>query len=129
MAKETKEERITGETRRREIAERANIAYRVTIPARLMLAQAMAQEVGLRTDITLTAIGPSVRFYDPYDEVFDETVCYTTEEWELEYLEKREKKDEKVAKTRRNGIAYDVWDNKLSDEERLALKENIHLLR
>lgn len=131
MARETKEERVAREAREESERLAATAVYRASIPARLMMAQVLAQEVGISTTIRLTATGPSVRFYDSHDEVFDETVCYTTEEWELEYLERRlrEKKEEQDARVRRRGIAEDVWANKLTAEEKAALKENIHFLR
>jgi len=131
MPRETKEERVARVAR--EEAERlaATAAYRETIPTRLMVAVATAQEVGVNTKINLISSGPSVRFYDDSGEGYlDETISYNTEEWELEHLERilSTRKDEKDARTRRRGIAQDVWQNKLTVEEKAALKENIHSL-
>jgi hypothetical protein len=117
----------------RENAEREALteAYRASIPARMMVASALAQEVGISTNISLTPIGPSVRFYDDSREgYFDATICYTTEEWELEHLEEhlREKKAEKDARAARLNLAKKTFDS-LSEDQRVALKENIHYLR
>jgi len=129
MPRETKEERVAREAREESERLAATAVYRASIPGRLMVAQALAQEVGITTDIRLTATGPSVRFYES-DGILDETVCYTTEEWELEHLERilREKKDEKDARIARRELAQKTFDS-LSTEQKTALKENIHYLR
>lgn len=131
MAKETKEQRINREALEANERLFATANYRASIPGRLMVAQALAQEVGITTDIRLTETGPSVRFYDIHNELLNETMCYTSEEWELEYLERRlrEIKAEKDGKAARRTIAEDVWNRILTDSERVAIKENIHYLK
>lgn len=128
MARETKEDKQARVQREEAEAAVALAAYRATIPNRLMIAQAMAQEVGITTTITLSSTGPVVNFKD--NEHLDETISYTTDEWELEYLERtlREKKEAQDGRIRRRGIAQDVWSHKLTLEEKTALKENIHSL-
>lgn len=129
MARETKEERIAREAREERQRAEERAAYLATVPNRLLVAHALAREVGVSVDLQLTAVGVNVRFYEE-DGILDDTLNHTSEEWELESLERRlsEKKAEKEAIIRRRSIAEDVWANRLTVEEKVALKENIYLL-
>lgn len=133
MARETKEERLA-----RQAAEEAAAAARVAefrkqMPERLMKIEKLAKQLGVQTEVTLTATGPVVRLQRDYDNGngFDDEVSYTTEEWEVEHVERklRDLEEEQNERIRKRGIAEDVWANKLNPEERAALKENIYLLR
>ncbi len=131
MAKETKEERALreeDEARRADIARRA---YLATVPKRLMDAQALALKVGVDVTVALTETGPSVRFFHDDNPYISDTVTYQVEEWELECLEKNLQtiKDEQDAAQSRLKLAQDVWANKLSHEEKSAIKEFIFHLR
>jgi len=130
MAKETKEERAARRLEEERLQAEATAKYRLTVPARLHAAQALAISLGLQTEVTLTETGPSIRIHDPYNESWDETATYDMEEWNLEYLERklRERYEEQEAKVRRKTIAQDVWENKLTREEKVAMKEFIHYL-
>lgn len=129
MARESKEERLAREAREQAAVEATLEAYLLTVPKRLMDAQALAQNLGVNTNVSLTATGPSVHFFDEAS-VIDVTLTYQTEEWELESLERklREIREEKDARIARLALARDVWKNKLSETERAALKENINWL-
>ena len=129
MARESKEERLAREAREQAAAEAALEAYLLTVPKRLMDAQALAQDLGVNVNVKLTATGPSIYFYDDA-AVIDDTLTYQTEEWELEYLERklRDMKEEKVARAARISLAQDAFA-RLSDAERAAIKENIYMLR
>jgi hypothetical protein len=130
MTREAKEERDTRKAREETERLAAIDVYRANLYIRLMAAQSLAKEIGITTEIQLTPSGPSVRFYEE-NGILDDTVCFTTEEWELECLERRlrEKKEEKDARAVRRALAEDVWAQKLNETERIALKENIHYLR
>jgi len=129
--RESKVERMARRAREEQTFAENAAKYKLTIPARLLAAQALAKTLILHTDITLVESGPSVRFYDPYDiSKFDETVTYETEEWELVCLERQlqERREERDARERRRGIAEDAWNTKLTREEKIAIKEFIHHL-
>lgn len=130
MARESKEERQAREALEQAAAEKALEAYLLTVPKRLMDAQALAQSLGVGVNVSLIETGPRVHFYDE-SNVIDDTLTYQTEEWELEYLERklRDMKIDQDARVYRRGIAEDAWKNKLTETERAALKENIHWLR
>ena len=130
MARESKEQRDARLAQEQAAAEAALEAYLLTVPKRLMDAQALAQNLGISVTVSLTETGPSVHFRDEAS-VIDDTLTYQTEEWELEYLERklRDIKEEKEAIARRRAIAQDTWENRLNPVEREALKEHIHSLR
>jgi hypothetical protein len=129
MARETKDEKILREAREQAVAEAALEAYLLTVPKRLMDAQALAQSIGVAVNVSLTATGPSVHFYDDA-AVIDDTLTYQTESWELEYLERklRDMKIDQEARIYRRGVAQDVFAT-LSREQKDAIIENIHYLR
>lgn len=133
MARETKEERHARQAAAL-AAEAARVAeFRKQMPERLMKIEKLAKQLGVQTEVTLTATGPVVHLQRDYDNGngFDDEVSYITEEWEVEHVERklRELEEEQNERIRKRGIAEDVWANKLSAEERAALKENIYLLR
>ena len=129
MAKETKEQRAEREAREKEVAEEAYKEYLKTVPNRLMEAQTLAHSLGVSTHITLDRTGPLVNFFDD-NENLDETCGYQTTEWELEYLERRLKeiKEKQNARKSRYNLAETVW-NRLSKEEKTAIKEFSHLFK
>ena len=106
MARETKEEKAIREAREQAKSEAALEAYLQTVPKRIMDAQALAQSLGITTSVSLATNGPIVNFYDPNNQV-DDYLTYHTDEWELEYLERklRDIKEERDAYIRRRGIA------------------------
>ena len=130
MARETKEQRAARFAREEQILAESEAKYKATIPARLLAAQALARSLGIQTEVTLTLTGPSVRFYDPDNAAWNETITYETEEWELISLENslQEVKEQEDARILRRGIAEDVWNNKLTQPEKEALREFIHYL-
>jgi hypothetical protein len=128
MPRETKEER---ELRRAAEAHAALIAkeeFKKTMPARLMVMQALAREICVSTRVDLTATGPSVTFsrYDHPNNCFEfeETITYDSEEWEVEHMERklRELREERDARNARLAVAQEVFA-RLTPEERLAVKE------
>ncbi len=132
MAKETKEERAEGERRRREIAERAQAAFRLTLPKRMMDAQALATTLGLSVNISLTPIGPSMSIFsdDRNDDFFEGEINYESEEWQVDHLDEslQRRKEKKEAAEARLALAKTVFA-KLTQEEKDALKEFIHYCR
>jgi len=133
MARETKEDRAAREQREQEAAEAALAVYRASIPARLMHATALASGLGVSADVSLTATGPSVHFYTPWEENkigIDERITYETEEWELEAVERMlaQLKEEQDARAARRVVAQSVFDS-LSTEQKAAIKEHIYMLR
>lgn len=128
MARETKIEKDARLAREQQAAEEALAAYTRTVPKRLADAQALAQSVGVSTQVTLTESGPSVYFYDSNTN-FDDHATYQIDEWELEYIERklRDLKEEQDAKLRRKLVADAAWA-RLSTEERTAIKEHIYTL-
>jgi hypothetical protein len=129
MARETKEERILREAHERARAEDALEKYLASVPKRLNDAHIMARNLGISVNVKLTEDGPSVHFRDE-KEIFNDTLTYQTEEWELESLERklRELNDENVARAARVSMAQEVFAT-LSKEQKAAIKENIYMLR
>lgn len=126
MVRETKEQREFRRIEEEKQAQAALEAYLASVPKRLMDATALAQAVGVSTNIKLGESGPFVHFRDESSR-FDETIHYGTEEWELEYLEEklRTLMAEQVARKERRLRADDVWKNKLTDDDRAVIKEFI----
>lgn len=111
----------------------ADAVYKAGLPKRLMDAQALASSCGVATHVELTANGPSVRFeYEDHSRksYIDEKLTYQSEEWEVECLEGhlRALKAERDAAAARLVLAQSVF-NRLTDEEKVAIKENIAWLR
>ena len=110
-----------------------NAKYKETVPKRLMDAQALANQLGVATSVELTATGPSVEFRceNHTSQIYiDDVFTYSTEEWELETLE-RKLKDLKKAQDEyrdRRIVADMVWD-KLTPDQKRALKEYIAYLK
>jgi hypothetical protein len=129
MAKETKEEREARRFLEEQQRFAATVAYRATIPARLMNAQALATSLGLYTQVSLTSTGPSVRFTKPDNDSWERTGSYEMEEWELEDIEMNliEIRSEQEARAQRRIIAQEVWGG-LSTLQKTSLKEFIHYL-
>lgn len=110
-----------------------DIKYKLTIPKRLMDAQAIACHLGVSTHVSLTETGPSVRFEceDHTNKIYiDSIITYNTEEWEIDTLETR-LNELKIAHDEYNArriVAQDVW-GKLSANEKHAIKEQIAYLK
>lgn len=130
MAKVTKAEREAIEAQR-EIAILESIeAFKKKMPERLMTMQGLATSAGVQTTVSLTVVGPNVRFeYDDGKTYIDETISYESEEWQVESLECRidEIRREKEAKAERHKLAQDTF-NALSKQQKEALKEFIRFL-
>lgn len=111
----------------------ADVVYKAGLPKRLMDAQAMACSCGVAVHVELTTKGPSVRFeYEDHSHKIyvDEILTYHSEEWEVECVEGK-LRDLKVAQdaaTARQLLAQSIF-NKLTDEEKIVLKENIMWLK
>lgn len=136
MARETKEERLARQAAE-EAAAAARVAeFRKTIPAKLVMMQAIANQVGVSCTVSLTETGPAVHFdlneYKNNREstVIDETLRYDSDPWEVEYVETKlnDMKAEQEAKAARLKMAQDHF-NTLSPAMVAAIKENIYLLR
>ena len=113
--------------------EAAAAKYKADLPKRMMEAQALAQRLGVTTDVELTAIGPQVSFRCDNNEdkwYIDEVIGYDTEEWELEYLEGKLAtiKEAQDAREERRQCAQSAFNN-LSDDQKACLKEFIHYMR
>lgn len=144
MAQETKADR-----RAREVAEQAaaKALYLAGLPKRILDAQALAQslEVGVRV-YTDPGFGTCIAFtYGSYDDtshlrvpsrdtdrapVIEETLSYTSEEWEVEHLEGKLQELKKYNEDRgqRYLMATQVFA-RLTDPEKKAVKEFIYNLR
>jgi hypothetical protein len=110
-------------------AERAE--FMKMLPKRLMDAQALATDVGVTVNVRLIASGPAVSFMrDQGDGYINYTLTYDSDEWEVSCLENqlKELKEKQDAARVRQQLAQDTF-NKLSVEERAAIKEFIHYLR
>lgn len=111
----------------------ADAIYKAGLPKRLMDAQALAGSCGVATHVELTAKGPSIRFeYEDHSNKFyiDEILTYHSEEWAVEFVEGnlRDLKATHDAIAARSLLAQSIF-NKLTDEEKIALKENIMWLK
>lgn len=116
-----------------EAAAAADAIYKAGLPKRLMDAQALAGSCGIASHVELTANGPSVRFeYEDHSHknYIDETLTYQSEEWEVECLEGklRDLKASCDAAAARLALAQSAF-NKLTEDEKGAVKENIMWLR
>lgn len=116
------------EYKRQEAIEKAD--YFAALPKRLMDMQALATSIGIVVDVILTEQGPSVHFYNESRKGgMDETLTYTSEEWEVNMVEDtlKQRKKTQDAIAARTILARGIIA-KLSTEEKLALKENSWLL-
>lgn len=107
--------------------------YKADLPKRMMEAQALAQRLGVTTDVELTAIGPQVSFHceNNTDKWYiSEVIGYDTEEWELEYLEDKLNtiKAAQDAREARRELAQAAFST-LTDEQKECIKEFIHYMR
>jgi len=134
MARETKEQRELRNAEMTRLEEAAKLAFRAAIPARLMQLQADASASGVNTRVFLTADGPGIEFtryeYDNKGSSFEETLTYDSDEWQVEYVERRIKefKDEIDARAARKALAEEVWKG-LRAEQKAAIVEFITYLR
>jgi hypothetical protein len=130
MARETKEQKELRRAAEEHSALLAKEAFRATMPARLMQLQANASSCGVNTRVSLTAAGPSVEFtryeYDNKGSNFEEELSYDSEEWQVDYVERRlrEFKEEIDARAARRALAEEAWKG-LPLKERAAIKEFI----
>jgi hypothetical protein len=110
--------------------EDARIAeYRKTIPQRMMEAQALANNLNIRTEVTLIKSGPEITFFQGQGLVYECGISYDTEEWELTLLEEKlkELKQKEEAKIIRYKQAQDAF-NSLTPDQKQAVKEFIYFL-
>jgi len=135
MARETKEQKELRWAAEAHIVLVAKEAFKKTMPERLMKLQALASEACISTRVLLTVAGPAVEFtrhnYDDRMNDLEETLTYDSEEWEVENLERRLTaiKEDIEARRARRVLAEDVWKNKLSPDEKIAIKEFISNLQ
>lgn len=133
MARETKEQRQAREAQEQMDAELAMAEYYKTVPKRLLEAQALAQNLGVSANLSLTESGPSVHFeYKSESEnvYIDTTITYQTEQWELESLESSLESIKAAHHARRQRliIAQAIFD-RITPFEKAAIKEHIYTLR
>lgn len=143
MARETKESRA--EQRAQQEAERA--VYLAGLPKRILDAQALAQSLGVGVRVyTDPGFGTCIAFtYGSYDDtshlrvpskddnrapVIEETLSYTSEEWEVVHLEGKlqELKKYNEDRSQRYLVATQAF-SRLTDAEKKAVKEFIYSLR
>jgi hypothetical protein len=105
-------------------------ALRQTMPSRLMLLAALARTLNVDTDLRLIENGVSLRIRREESPYIDSTLTYDSEEWEVESVESdlNQIKAENEARAARLAMAQDVWNHKLTKEEKAALKEFIYQL-
>jgi hypothetical protein len=138
MAKETKQEKEERLAREQAAAELALAEFYKGVPARLVMMQAIAHEVGVSCTVQLTDTGPEVVFekseYDSRTDrettIIDQTVRYDSDQWHIEYVEDQlnSMKAEQDSALARRKMAQDHFDT-LSKELKAALKENIHWMK
>lgn len=132
MARETKEQRE--ERLRAEAAAEAErkAQYLLTVPKRLMDAQALAQSLGLYTSVSLREDGPevTVQHHNLDGHYFDYKLGYDAEEWELVDLETRlqDLKFDIESRQERLSRAQSIWEG-LDKVDRALVKEFISQLR
>jgi len=124
-AEEKRLEREAEEAQRKQEKE----AFRLTMPARLMRLSALAQQVGIETNIRLIENGVSLKIQNESKPYIDSTLTYDSEEWEVDMVESELNsiKAEIDARAARRALAQEVWA-KLSADEKAAVKENIYSL-
>lgn len=129
MAKESKEQRAERLAAEQAAAELALAEFRKSIPKRMLEAQVLAEKLGVSSHLVLTAIGPKLVFNDDHNGFYDDEIHYESDEWEIENIEGKLKEIqvEQDAKAKRYILAKETFE-KLSKEERVALKEFIHCL-
>lgn len=134
MARETKEQRELRRIEEARLEEAAKLAFKASLPARLMQLQAVSPAAGVNTRVSLTASGPCIEFtcqeYNNEGFYFKEELSYESEEWQVEYVERRlrEFKEEIDARDARRALAESTW-NSLPAADRQAIKEFIHCLQ
>lgn len=131
--KETKLQKIERQRDEARVSELALIAFRATMPARLMKIQQSARDSGVNTNISLTANGPSVEFtrwnHDDRGNDFEETLTYDSDRVLVEWVENQLRffKEEIEGRRARRKEAEFAW-NSLPDYIKEAIKENIENL-
>ena len=134
MPRETKEQRAQRLADEQTALMLEQELFRKGMPAKLMELQALASAAQVSTKVDLTPTGPAVTFtrylYNGGCNDLEETLTYDSDKWTVTYLESRLQgiKDDLDAKARRQALAESVWKDKLTSEEREALKENIRNL-
>lgn len=130
MARLTKEEReaATLEYNRQE-QERVK-QYKESIPILLFDIQALASSLGIGTYVGLTSAGPTLDIRNSDDPFFKVTLTYNSEEWEIEDTRQKldTEKSRRDAKAAQYLVAKSAFD-KLSDEEKIAIVENVYSLK
>jgi len=124
MTKETAKERqarIASE----EAARRA--IFLAGLPARIFQIKNEALRLQIAFMVDVDELGTKLIFSDDDNGFYDDVISYKSEEHEVEWVERklREINEAQEARKRRWNIAQDVWNNKLTKEEKAALKEFI----
>jgi hypothetical protein len=134
MARETKEEKQLRIAAEEHLALIQKQNFRAAMPAKLMQLQADASAAGVNTRVSLTASGPTVEFtryeYDNKGSNFEEELSYDSEEWQVEWVDRRlrEFKEEIDARAARKALAEEVWKG-LRAEQKAAVVEFVTYLR
>ena len=111
--------------------ESAAAAYTAGLPRRLMEIQARATKLSVRNEVILTETGPEVTFYnDDIGHYFDTTLSYSSDEWEVELLEKdlQQLQDRNDLAEKRRACAQAAWNN-LEEDQKSCLREYITWMR
>ena len=127
----TKAAAAAAEAKRKAEEEAYRVAFRASMPKRLTALKEAAEQVGVTTELDLYNTGPQVRFFNEGKlRNFDEILNYNSDEWDIEWIENQVKdlKAEQDAREARRNLASAAFA-KLSEDERVALKEFIHYLR
>lgn len=124
MAKETAKERQA-----RIAAEEAarKVAFLAGLPARIFQIKNEATRLQVSFNVDVDEFGTKLIFNDDDNGFYDDVINYNSQEYEVEYVERklREINEAQESRKRRWGIAQDVWNNKLTEEEKISLKEFI----
>jgi hypothetical protein len=104
-------------------------AFLLTVPMRLLDAQALAIELGISTNVRSSATGTEVSFYDSTSLV-DYKMGYDCEKWKLVELESDlfALKDARDYRELRRTAAMDAWA-KISPQDQPLIKEFINILK
>jgi hypothetical protein len=104
-------------------AEDQRAAFLVTVPKRLMNAQALALSLGVSANVRASDTGAVVSFYDS-NSLIDSNLGFDCEEWELGYIENlltslkntRDRRDQRLALATAAWARIDTADQPLIKE-------------
>ena len=109
----------------------SHVAAYTGLPKRLMEIQARATRLGVRNEVILTETGPEVTFCnDESGYYIDTTLSYSSDEWDVELLEKdlQQLQDRNDLAEKRRACAQSAWNN-LDDDQKACLREWIIWMR